>query len=181
MRSSGSTGARLWIRTGQMTSVFRLLTVAVLISAFLLGDSMNAGAESRAVAPCHADVRTGVLPTWARAGFSGPKPRIPHTLGRNGELVAVLFGYPLHAPPLPNRNNKILWVSRRPGSGTALWISAQRMKGARIVGDPISRIVRGGPGPSLVNLPAPGCWRLTLSWWGRRDSLDLKYHPSSNG
>jgi len=55
------------------------------------------------------------------------------------------------------------------------------MQGARLVGDPISRIVQGGPGPSLVDLPAPGCWRLTLSWWGRRDSLDLKYHPSSNG
>ena len=164
---------------GRVGSVVRLLTIAVLIVGFLLGDSMNA--EAGAVTPCRAVARTGVLPTWARAGFSGPKPRIPHTLSRKGELVAILFGYPLHAPPLPNQNNKILWVSRRQGSGTALWIRAQPMKGTRVVGDPIRRIVRGGPGPSIIDLPASGCWRLTLSWWGRRDSLDLEYQPLTHG
>jgi hypothetical protein len=35
--------------------------------------------------------------------------------------------------------------------------------------------VRGGPGPSGINLPAPGCWRLALRWSGRTDELDLQY------
>jgi hypothetical protein len=33
----------------------------------------------------------------------------------------------------------------------------------------------GGPGPSIVNLPSPGCWKLTLRWSGRVDTLDLEY------
>jgi hypothetical protein len=55
------------------------------------------------------------------------------------------------------------------------------MDGARIVGPPVRRIVPGGPGPSLVDLPSPGCWRLTLTWSGRRDSLDLRYLPAPSG
>jgi hypothetical protein len=32
-----------------------------------------------------------------------------------------------------------------------------------------------GPGPSYVNLPAPGCWTLHLSWGGHTDQLRLRY------
>jgi hypothetical protein len=35
--------------------------------------------------------------------------------------------------------------------------------------------VPGGPGPSIINLPAPGCWTLHLSWSGHRDELKLRY------
>jgi hypothetical protein len=42
----------------------------------------------------------------------------------------------------------------------------------------VSRTVLGGPGPSIINLPASGCWRLTLRWSGRVDSLDLDYAPN---
>jgi len=40
-------------------------------------------------------------------------------------------------------------------------------------------LASGGPGPSIVDVPAPGCWRLTLSWSARRDSLDLQYRAGS--
>ena len=49
------------------------------------------------------------------------------------------------------------------------------MSGSSTLGAPVTRKVSGGPGPSVVNLPSPGCWRLTLSWSGRVDSLDLRY------
>jgi hypothetical protein len=39
----------------------------------------------------------------------------------------------------------------------------------------VVRVVVGGPGPSGINLPSPGCWRLTLQWSGRTDHLDLEY------
>jgi hypothetical protein len=29
-----------------------------------------------------------------------------------------------------------------------------------------TRDVTGGPGPSLINLPAAGCWTFNLSWSG---------------
>ena len=125
---------------------------------------------------CHAEISRAVLPVWARAGFSDPRPRIPHVLGHSGQIVAVVFGYPLRSPPAPRRNNKILWVSRtRPQTSAALWIRAQRMAGERSVGAPVRRIVAGGPGPSLVDVPEPGCWRVTLRWSGRVDTLDLAY------
>jgi hypothetical protein len=129
-------------------------------------------------APCRPNVRDGVLPVWMRAGFSGQAPRIPHVFGRRGTIGGVLFGWPLHAPPAPGRNNKILWVPRRPAkSVAALWIRLQRMQGAQPVGAPIRRIIPTGPGPSIVDVPSAGCWRLTLSWSGRRDTLDLPYTP----
>jgi hypothetical protein len=137
-------------------------------------------APSSAVASAHgvctAHVNHSVIPAWARAGFSSPNPRVPYALGRSARIVAILFGYPLRSPIAPHRTNKILWVPRtRATTQTALWIHAQRMAGAKPVGAPIEHVVRGGPGPSYVNVPHPGCWRLTLSWAGRTDSLDLAY------
>jgi hypothetical protein len=97
-------------------------------------------------------------------------------IGRSGRIAALVFGYPLRSPPLPRRANKILWVARRPtSSANAMLIDAQRMIGGRNVGDVVRRTVAGGPGPSIVNLPHAGCWRLTLRWPGSRDTLDLGY------
>jgi hypothetical protein len=132
--------------------------------------------SSSAPAPCHSVVHHGVLPTWARTGFSDPRPRLPHVLGRSGEIAALVFGYPLRSPPAKDRSNKILWVSRRDVRPLSdLRIRAQRMEGRRRVGRPVTRVVVGGPGPSGIDLPAPGCWRLSLRWSGRTDELDLRY------
>jgi len=136
------------------------------------------GADCPGSAPraCRPGLRRSVLPRWARAGFSGRAPRAPHAVGRSGEIAAIVFGDPLVWPPRKRRNNKILWVSRRPDDDPSdLRIRAQRMDGARAVGPSVRRQVEGGPGPSIVDLPGAGCWRLTLSWSGRHDSLDLRY------
>jgi hypothetical protein len=58
---------------------------------------------------------------------------------------------------------------------SSLVIRAQRMRGRRRVGVPVRREVDGGPGPSIINLPSAGCWRLSLTWSGHRDQLDLRY------
>ena len=117
-----------------------------------------------------------MIPPWARTGFSDPKPKMPYELGNAGNIAAIVWGFPLLSPPPRSHNNKILWVSRittQPGSD--LRIAAQRMQGTHPLGVPVSRTVMGGPGPSIINLPASGCWRLTLRWSGRVDSLDLDY------
>jgi len=135
-----------------------------------------AGAGSSTAPVCHSVVHHGVLPTWARTGFSAPRPRLPHVIGRSGEIAALVFGYPLRSPPAKDRGNKILWVSRRAVRPLSdLRIRAQRMDGRRRVGRPVTRVVVGGPGPSGIDLAAPGCWRLTLRWSGRTDQLDLRY------
>ena len=136
----------------------------------------GAAASAASPARCHSAMRHGVLPGWARTGFSDPRPRMPHVLGRKGEITAIVFGYPLLSPPAKNRANKVLWVSRRPiKPPDELRIRAQRMHGDRPVGKHVVRVIAGGPGPSYVNLPAHGCWRLSLQWSGRSDELDLDF------
>jgi hypothetical protein len=142
----------------------------------LLGFNLPAASWAVVSRGCVSDVSTGVLPRWARAGFSGSQPRMPYELGRNGRIAALVFGYPLLSPPGKDQTNKILWVERHASQRpTALWIHAQRMSGTHAVGPAVTRVVGHGPGPSIINLPAAGCWRLTLTWSGRSDTLDLRY------
>jgi hypothetical protein len=156
--------------------VWPLLVAALAASVLAAAPTPAAPAAGSSVSACHSAVHKGVLPTWARTGFSDPRPKLPHVLGRSGEIAALIFGYPLRSPPGKDRANKILWVSRRTVKPLSdLRIHAQRMDGRRHVGRPVNRVVVGGPGPSGIDLPAPGCWRLTLRWSGRIDHLDLRY------
>jgi hypothetical protein len=120
---------------------------------------------------CHAAVDVSPLPTWARGGFTPPGQAIAHVSGLRGDIVGVLFGYPLHAPPLATRRNKILWVARAPGSGTALQIRAS-LNGSSLV---VDRAVAGGPGLSIVDVPKAGCWTFHLSWSGHEDEVAIPY------
>jgi hypothetical protein len=151
---------------------------APLLAAFALvslAGALNAHGSQRD-ATCRAQVRRDVLPVWMRAGFSDSRPRIHHVVAHKGMIGAVLFGWPLHSPPLPDRNNKILWVPRHYSKAPApFWIRMQLMDGDRAVGAPIRKVISTGPGPSIVDVPSAGCWRFTLSWSGRRDTVDLSY------
>src|SRR3954453_8627675 len=118
---------------------------------------------------------TGVLQQWARTGFSEKEPKIPHLLGDDGLIVAILFG-PLEAPPGPDTGDKVLWVPKNPVKPLSdLKITAQRVEDGKPVGKPEHRTVAGGPGPSGIELPKAGCWRMSLAWSGRTDELQLRY------
>jgi hypothetical protein len=152
-----------------------VLAIAVLGHAHR-GRTARPSAADAGVTACRSSARTAILPAWARTGFSDPRPRMPYALGRSGQIAAILWGS-LDSPPSHTHTNKILWVSRVPpaSSGSDLRIEAQRMSGTRSLGAPVSRRVIGGPGPSIINLPAAGCWRLTLRWAGHTDHVDLTY------
>jgi hypothetical protein len=120
---------------------------AAVLSAVVLAGCGSSGPSPSRVSACASEVKSGVLPQWGRGGFSDPMPRMPYELGRAGNIAALVWGFPLLSPPPRTHNNKILWVSR----------------------------VATRPGSSIINLPASGCWRLTLHWSGRVDSLDLDY------
>ena len=129
--------------------------------------------------PCPPPDR-GVLPVWARTGFSEERPKVPHVLGRDGEIVAILFG-DLTAPPSKDPGNKILWVAKDPVKPLSdLRISARRIVHGHYTGRTVHRTVAGGPGPSGIEMPVPGCWRMTLKWSGRTDRLDLRYRRSAS-
>ena len=151
-----------------------LLTVVLGILG--VGGCASSHAEPDPTAACHSAVRYDTLPAWARSGFSDPRSPVRYVLGTSGNIAAVLFGYPLLSPPPRSHNNKILWISRlATNPGSDLRIAAQRMAGEHPIGLKVTRTVAGGPGPSIINLPASGCWRLTLRWSGRADDVDLQY------
>jgi hypothetical protein len=146
-------------------------TLAFVV-VLLLSGCTEASAKEEPARACASQVRTDALPTWARGGFSGDGSGLQHVLGDQGEIIAILFGAPLNSPPAQDRNNKILWVSKqRVEMGDQLKISAA-LDGTDVKAEDK---VDGGPGPSIIDLPQPGCWRLTLSWSGRTDTLDLVY------
>lgn len=75
----------------------------------------------------------------------------------------------LHAPALPDRANKILWVSRVSSGPMTIRATLAGSTRTAVVNLP------DGPGPSYVDMPAPGCWTLHLSWGGQTDQLSLRY------
>ena len=121
---------------------------------------------------CAGQPPVGPLPVWARPGFTPPDIAMPHVMGAAGNIVAILWATPdaLHAPPLPDTANKILWVSRVLSSGP-MTIRATLAGSTRTA----TVDLPNGPGPSYVNMPAPGCWTLHLSWGGHTDQLTLRY------
>jgi hypothetical protein len=157
----------------------RVLVSAAVVVALVLGGGVTAvlargtnGGPTRTVASgaCHAVVSDGVIPSWATAGFSDPHPAVPHVMSAEGEMVAILFGGALYSPPSKEVNNKILWVTKPSADSGPLHIDA-----ALAGTDVHARRSLGAPGPSYVNLPAPGCWHLTLRWGGHVDTMDLEY------
>ena len=91
-------------------------------------------------------------------------------------VIRGTAGQSFARPPAKTHSNKILWVSREPQvPGSDVQISAQRMSGSRLLGAEVARRVMGGPGPSIINLPAAGLLAPGLRWSGRTDTIDLRY------
>ena len=78
----------------------------------------------------------------------------------------------LHSPPLQDRSNKILWMSRVP-----LVVPDPLLIRATLAGSTRTAAVSvpGWPGPSIIDMPTPGCWTFHLSWSGHTDELILRY------
>ncbi len=156
---------RRWAGAGAAVALAAAVTTGAVIA---MGSGDRTGTVPAAGA-CDEALSTGVLPTWARDGFSDPRPRATHVRSEDGRMVAILFG-PLTSPSAPDRNNKILWVERPDSSWTDLRIVATLPR----TGTTVTRELPG-PGPSTVDLPEPGCWTLDLSWGPYRDVMYLEY------
>jgi len=133
--------------------------------------------STAAALTCTGAITTAPLPTWARAGFSPPDQPAPQVHGIDGSILGVVFGAPLRAPNVPGHGNKILWVAS-PLQGSAPSPSAPNLRiHATLNGSDVAvdHMISGGPGPSLVDMPRPGCWTFTLSWSGRTDRLAVPY------
>jgi hypothetical protein len=121
---------------------------------------------------------TGPTPAWiGRATDANTPASLPFAVSDQGNAAGFLFGYPLTAPSRPDMNNKILWVVRTPRDGQPLVITARQVGASR----PVVRVqlpADSGPGeiyPSIIDVPAPGCWHFTLQWPHARATVDLRY------
>jgi hypothetical protein len=117
---------------------------------------------------CAGTVTTTALPSWARAGFGPASLHTPHVVSEHGQIIAVLFvQLRVHQPP--GVQNKVLWVAR--GGYGPLRIRAQLQGTSRT----LTRVLPNGPGPSYVDMPAAGCWQMSLTWSGHHDAIALRY------
>lgn len=84
-----------------------------------------------------------------------------------------MFGDPLTAPPAADHNNKILWAVRGGASGDL--VITGHLEGT----DRTTTVNTGAsPGPSIVDMPAPGCWRLDLRYGDQTDSINIRWAPN---
>lgn len=145
----------------------------VLVAGAIRGEDPSPAPDSPGVTDasyaCPAHTPVAVVPAWARAGFSEPRPEMPFVVGNEGRMVAILFGEPLTAPRSADHANKVLWVPKE-DSG-ALTVNARLAEGATP-----TVIELPAPGPSYLDLPKPGCWHLELSWGAQSDTMNIRVH-----
>ncbi len=135
-------------------------------------DSAAAASPEPASTLCRSVVTRDALPTWARGGFNNDGSGTPHVISEHGDLIAVLFEYPPVSSNNPEEGTKILWVSRLPQEPMQPLRIEATLAGTTTT---LMRQVPGGPGPSYVQLPTAGCWRLVLSWSGHQDRMALQF------
>ncbi|HYJ74340.1 MAG TPA: hypothetical protein VEV65_02025 [Kineosporiaceae bacterium] len=140
--------------------------VAVVAVVEARPDPGRASSAVPGTSVCRSTVVTGVLPQWARGGFSDPEPVMPYVRSASGTIVAIIWE-PLTGPPRDDSGDKVLWVWQRPASDVH---AVARLEGT---GPAVSFVDPGVTGPSSVRLPSPGCWRVTITWPGGSDTIDL--------
>ena len=146
------------------------VAVLAVVGAVVLirpASSDSVGVQPSACGP----VEDKVLPTWARTGFSDPVPSAAYITSQSGHVVAILFNNPLNSPPKAGEGNKILWVADNASGGDDLIIDGKLENGTATM----HTTVPGGPGPSGITVPVPGCWQFTLTYGVRHDVIDIPY------
>jgi hypothetical protein len=159
---------RRLVTLAPLAAAVAVLAVATTALALRPGNTQPAVSPTSACSP----VQTGVLPTWARAGFSDPVPSASFVTSQDGQMVAIIFADPLRSPTSTDAANKILWVAKDPASqNSTLRISGQMEGGTATM----QTTVEGGPGPSTVDVPMAGCWQFRLAWGNHHDVINIPY------
>ena len=103
---------------------------------------------------------------------------MPYALASGDDVAAFFFTQPLLAGTARRGEpqNKVLWVVRSPEDGMPLDVVA-RSEGDDTPAIAVPADTGGGSGEiqrSIVDVPEPGCWRLSLRWGNREASLDVR-------
>jgi hypothetical protein len=101
---------------------------------------------------------------------------VPWALGTSADALAYVFAIQLVAGVSPRKdgsNNKIAWVAK--GNPSPNFVVEGRPLGQS------QPVVTVAGGPSIVDVPTPGCWTFRLSWSlaGRHTStINLEVLPA---
>lgn len=159
-------------RAVTMAPAIVTVLVLALVGGLFLFRPGTAGRPAGPPSAC-TPVSTQVLPSWARTGFSDREPRMPVVYSRSRTMLAIIFASPLSSPEVTGgAANKILWVTDTPAAAGEPLLIAGKLEGGSAVSQ---TSVDGGPGPSYVDVPEPGCWVFQLSWGTHRDVIALPY------
>jgi hypothetical protein len=119
-----------------------------------------------------------VPPVWAQDGWAKLTPwPVPWAFGTNNDTVAYLVATQLVAgvsPRVDGSQNKVLWEAKDSPSGA----------GVKVEGHPMGEsqpVVTIAGGPSITDVPTPGCWTFRLSWGadgGHSSTINLEVLPS---
>jgi hypothetical protein len=85
---------------------------------------------------------------------------VPWAFGTNHDTVAYLFATQLVAgvsPRVDGSQNKVLWEAKASPSGANVKVEGHPMGESQ----PVVTIAGG---PSITDVPTPGCWTFRLSW-----------------
>jgi hypothetical protein len=102
-------------------------------------------------------------PVWAEGGWSVAKGTpwpVPWAFGTHNDTLAYLFATQLVAGVSPREDgsqNKVLWEAKDSPSGANVLVE----------GHPLGKsqpVVTIAGGPSITDVPTPGCWTFRLSW-----------------
>lgn len=159
-------------RAVTLAPIAAALAVIAAVGTVMLVGPRTVDPAAQSASAC-SPISSGVLPLWARAGFSDPSPVSPFVTSHAGEVVAIIFADPLLAPAKSGGvANKILWVSKDGASTTGPLTISGTLEGGTST---MRATVMGGPGPSIVDVPLAGCWRFNLSWGTHQDKIDIPY------
>jgi hypothetical protein len=116
-------------------------------------------------------------PAWVQSAGLG-LDGLTWVLSSEQNMVGMLFGAPFRAGSRDDgRSNKILWISREPRNGATLKITGTSDKGDSMSASQAADASPGEIYPSIVDVPAPGCWHLNLAWGPNTATVDLYYGP----
>jgi hypothetical protein len=136
----------------------------------------KAGPSSQAFAGgCAGTVLTNAEPpAWAQGGWShtpGTPWPVPWAMATPGDAVAFMFAKELVAGSSPRSDgsqNKVLWVVKDP---TSFLVESRPLGQAQPV-------VTVAGGPSIVDVPTPGCWTFQLLRGEQTSVINLQVLPA---
>ena len=163
------------------TSIAAAVVTATSVTVVLASSRPTPAAATGTCVP--SPIHRGAPPSWSAPAWSDSSPgfKLPYSLA-SGDSAAAFFWVRLRAGHPIDPANKILWVMRYPRHGSPLRILARYGATPALVARS-SWPADSSPGeiyPSYLNLPKPGCWRLTLRWSSHIAHLAVAVAPAGS-